>query len=745
MNSNRSTDRQTQLRSLSISFRLRVAFLLLALVWGSVSGIAYAEDTVTSVELSSVSDTKLYVEDGSISLTLWANYRETSNKKDVTTEATWTSSSSAVKVDKGVLTASANATSATITGKYKGYSQTINVSAEYRYSELKLRIDNSTTDAPDKADVELGKTVSYDAFAVKTGSSEEIEVTTDAQWTTSNASVATVSRGVVTLVTAGTATITVKYQGRSDTIALTVTSPYKSLAITPTGPIDMNVGDTDIALVATAVPKLGTSEPVTEKATWKSDNISIAKVNEKGVLTAVAPGMTTVSVQYLGVSASVKVVIRTKFEALRITPDQPLYLPLQGGAVELIAKVMNNPDAQEDVTDKAVWESSDLRIATVGKDSTSGKMVVSPKGEGTTKIKATYLGLTKELAITVFPSVTAINIEKDKLDVYVDDTADLPVVKGTTISGDSRDVGKLVKWKSDNENIVKIENGKWIAKSIGTAKLTAEVQNSPQGSVMSDTIEINVQNKVLVLIPEVNDVSLVIGKETDLPKVHVVYEDGFEDDVTAKVTWKSSSPNLLVKQPRIKGLLPAKVTLTGTYLNKTVKVNVVVEEEFVSFVIEPAKLALTINKSQTIKVTGKTKSGKKVSLGSRLDWNSSSESLASIKGSSVKGLEEGTGKLTATIQEKTLEIPFTVKAKLIKLTVSETSFKGSIGAQFSTKVTAAYEDGKIPDVTAAATWTTSQASVAKVDKGVITAVGKGSATIKAVYEGKTITVRVSVK
>jgi hypothetical protein len=185
--------------------------------------------------------------------------------------------------------------------------------------------------------------------------------------------------------------------------------------------------------------------------------------------------------------------------------------------------------------------------------------------------------------------------------------------------------------------------------------------------------------------------------------------------------------------------------LTGTYLNQTVKIKVTVEEEFTSFAIEPKKISTTLKRSQTIKVTGTTKSGKKVNLGSRIDWHASSDEHVTIKGASVKGLEEGSGTLTATVQGKSLEIPYIVTAKLTKLSASNTSYKAVVGDQINVELTALYENGKSANVTSQAVWTSSKSAVATVADGRISVKGKGSASIKAVFGGKTVTVRVSVK
>lgn len=60
------------------------------------------------------------------------------------------------------------------------------------------------------------------------------------------------------------------------------------------------------------------------------------------------------------------------------------------------------------------------------------------------------------------------------------------------------------------------------------------------------------------------------------------------------------------------------------------------------------------------------------------------------------------------------------------------------------KLTASYPDDTTKDVTGQAAWTTSSAAIAEVYQGKITAVGPGTATVSATYEGKTVTVSVEV-
>lgn len=744
-------------RPSTIYNRILSMILVIALIGSTFGGVASAADeVVNSVKiLSNDASGTLYVDDNSIFLNVEAD--TSSGTRIVTADATWSSTSSSVKVDKGVVTATGPVTSATITARYKDKSAGFIVYPKYYYDVVMLKLES--VDAPDKKDVELGNVINLAAVGSIVRDSTNPDITTTAQWTTSNSAVATVDKGTVKLLSAGEVTITVKSKGKSDSIALTVKSPYEKIIInakdgdgkTLSSPIDMTIGsDKEVLLTAEAVLKSsGANKPLTDDATWTSSNISIVKIDENGELTTVGKGTATVSAKCFGLTASVTVIVRTEYEALKVTPDKAINVTLYGAKVELKATAgSGNPsNPSKDVTNDAEWKISDAgqEVAVIDKTTTAGKVYVVPKGTGSTQITVSYMGLTKSLSITVSPTITTVEISKDSLDVFVDDTATLPTVSGKTVAGDSKDISNLIEWTSSDASVLKIEDGKWKALKKGTATLTAKLEGATDAQDITDTITVEVHNKILTLVPSEDTVSVVIGKEVDFPKVQLIYEDGEEETISDKMVWKSSTPNLLVKPTKMKGLLAATATLTGTYLNKTVKIKVTVEEEFTSFVIAPTKVSVTLNKSQSIKVTGTTKSGKKVSLGSRVDWKASNEEHLTIKGATVKGLVEGSGKLTATVQGKSLEIPYVVTAKLSKLTASNTSFKSAIGDQLSVELSALYENGKTANVTSQAAWTTSKAEVATVADGKISVKGKGSASIKAVFGGKSVTIRVSVK
>lgn len=250
---------------------------------------------------------------------------------------------------------------------------------------------------------------------------------------------------------------------------------------------------------------------------------------------------------------------------------------------------------------------------------------------------------------------------------------------------------------------------------------------------------------MLVLLPDVEEYQLVIGRSNALPKVNAVFEDGEESDVTSSIEWSLTGSAAVIKDGTIKGLTKGSTTLKGTYLNKEVKIPVVVEQEVVKFVVDPENIDLNIKKSKSIKVTGYYSNGKTVSLSSKMNWSSSDTAIVTVSRTSVKAVAEGKATITGSYQGKEVTVKVNVVPKMTKLIASEKKLNLKPGDVKTVTVTAEYDTGAKTSVGDTAVWTTSNSSVAKVTNGRIEAIAKGTARIKGQYNSKTVTITVSVK
>ncbi|MGN7456791.1 Ig-like domain-containing protein [Paenibacillus pasadenensis] len=692
---------------------------------------AHAEDAVTSVSLDAGSSLSLTYGEDPFALVLWASYSGSSAKKDVTSSAVWTTSlSSVVKVSGGVLTPVASG-KATITGKFGGYSASVAVTVEYPYSKLQLQ--RGGENAPSKLEAAVGDKLQLDVLGVKNGLTTEL--TEDADWTSSSAAVATVKDGEIEILSAGTTTIKASYRGVSASLTLTAESPYKAIELSETSLVELETGGSPARLSATAQPKDGgASLDVTSKAVWSSSAPTVVKAEKDGVLTPVGPGTATISVSLHGVTATVQAVVRQPYEVLKLSPSAELHLLLSDSPVQLSASIPSASGSAEDVTALAAWTSSDLYAATADGG------LVTPKAAGSSTIKAEYKGVSRSLKVTVYPTAVRIKAAEEKLSAIVEETRELPSITAAGLDDAEFSVTKLVKWTSSDSDIVEIKDGKWIARKSGSAVLKAELGD------MSVELPFEVNAKPLALLSETKNLSLVIGKTVGLPKLTITYTTGEEEDVTAKAVWKASGSSLLVLEDSMRGLASAKTTLTASYLGKTVSFPVTIEEEIVKLTVDPSSLTLNPNRSKTVKVTGTYKSGSTVSLAAKMDWSTDASAVASVQRGTIKALKLGSAKLTGTYQGKSVTVSLSVKPKLKSLVLSEKSLKLAPGASAQLKLKAFYDNGTYEEVTAASLWSSSRESSAAVTQGgTVSAVAKGTATIKAVFDGKSVTARVTVK
>ncbi|MBE8725042.1 Ig-like domain-containing protein [Flavobacterium hungaricum] len=142
--------------------------------------------------------------------------------------------------------------------------------------------------SPTTATVGLGSTQQLNSTIAPANATNQ-----NVTWTSSNTAVATVnSSGLVTAVTAGTTTITVKTVDGNKTATSTImvaAIPVASVSVSPTT-ASLYAGNTQ-QLSVTIAPANATNKNVT----WSSNNTAVATVNSAGLVTAVSAGTATIT------------------------------------------------------------------------------------------------------------------------------------------------------------------------------------------------------------------------------------------------------------------------------------------------------------------------------------------------------------------------------------------------------------------------------------------------------------------
>ena len=160
---------------------------------------------------------------------------------------------------------------------------------------------------PATATVAAETATQFNAIGVFSDGSTQ-NLTSSVSWTSSPASVATVSnasptKGLATGVAAGNATITALFAGQSGAAALTVTNAtLSSISVTP-DPASISLGGTQ-QFTATGTFSDGTTENLTAQVTWTSSEVSVATISPGGLASTAGTGTTTITAKMNGVSGT---------------------------------------------------------------------------------------------------------------------------------------------------------------------------------------------------------------------------------------------------------------------------------------------------------------------------------------------------------------------------------------------------------------------------------------------------------
>lgn len=304
--------------------------------------------------------------------------------------------------------------------------------------------------------------ISVNGSAVLTPTVEPSDATNKTViWSSSEETVATVANGIVTGVSAGTATITAKTEDGNFEKTCEVTVKANTIAVTgvtlsPSGTKTAALNET-VTFTATVAPTNATNKNVT----WTSSNTSVATIAD-GAVTLIAPGVTTITVttEDGSFSGTCELTV-TNIMASQIIIDNALALKV-GESGQISLTIVPSGASQT-----ATWTSSAPEVATV--DAT-GK--VSALKQGTAKITATTTDgtdLSANCDVTVSNvAVTAVALDATSKVIRVGNTATL-----TATVSPANATNKEVTWSSSKTDFATVADGVVTAIAVGTTTITA--------------------------------------------------------------------------------------------------------------------------------------------------------------------------------------------------------------------------------------------------------------------------------
>lgn len=366
------------------------------------------------------------------------------------------------------------------------------------------------------------------------------------------------------------------------------------------------------------------------------------------------------------------------------------------------------------------FKSSKKTVATV-----TSKGVIKAKKAGTATITVTSKVNKKVKAtckITVKQRVTGLTLNKPATAIKKGSKITL---KASIKPKNATD--KRLTWKSSKSAVASVSSkGVVTGKKAGTATITVSARD---GSGKKATCMVGVYTKkVSSATISAKTKTLNVGKTFTL-SIKSVKPSG-----ASKVfTWKSSKTGVATVDAvtgKVTAKKPGKATITGTAADgskKTVKCTVTVVQPVTGVTVSPNALTLTVGQSGKLTATVKPSNASKKTI----NWSSSNANVVSVAGGTVTARAQGTAVITAAAADgsgKKATCTVTVNPiKVSSITLSPTAMNLTVGATGNITATVLPANAANRGLN----WSSSNANVASVAGGIVTARGKGTAVITA--------------
>lgn len=622
-----------------------------------------------------------------------------------------------------------------------------------------VRLENIVI-SPPSASILIGRTAQLEAVALYSDDTS-VDVTTTADWSSSNNAVATVSAtGLVTGVTSGTAVITAEYGNKTKTANVLVGDGeiLIGVSVTPTKPI-LSLGSAE-QLTATGIyhnTALGKiTKDVTAEAEWETSASAVAGVNNaanKGFVLSAGAGTANITASLGGFDGVAAVTVsNATLQRVEIEPDLPVNAVNATRQMTLVGYYSDG--TTRDLTSEATWVSQSTGVATI-----SSTGLISTHIVGTSVIVATVGSITDQTTLSVEAiSVVSIDITPAAVSLAAGTTIQLAAT-GTYSDGSTQDITADASWSTSNSARATVSTGGLVTGvSVGAANITAAI------GAVSGSVAVTVTSAELSSI-EVTPGSVSIANGFDQQFTATgVYTNGTTADITDSVVWSSSNGAVagISNTAGTKGLASsfsmgtADITASlGMVTSLPVTMNVT-DAVVQSIQITPEAPSVPLGLTQQFTATATYSNNTTMDVTSLVTWSVSDPFAAVSNAAGTRGmaytLAQGTTVVTATLGSHTDTTNFTVTPAVLN-TVQVTPLTASLSKGSTQQFTAVgiYSDNTNVDITASVTWASTDALIASVSnaagtKGLVTAVNSNAApvTVSATLSGITGTSTVTV-
>jgi uncharacterized protein YjdB len=602
--------------------------------------------TVTAVSVSAASSS-LGV-GRTLQLTATATYSDKSTK-DVTSSATWQASDSTIATvsSSGLLTAVKVGT-LTVTANVGAV-----VSAPSTFT-VTAAVLSSIEVTPLNASIATGQTQQFTANGIFSDGST-IDITNQVTWSSDALGVATVSAGLASGISAGTANINASSGTVVGTaVPLTVTSAVlQSIAISDVQPIGIG-GQVQFTVTGTFTDS--TTQDISN-ATITSADTSIATVDNTGWARGVAAGDVIITATAGGFSDTTTLTVTpATLESIAITPLNTTVAP--GTTSPFTLTGVFSDGSTEALTQNITWSSSLLTVATI-----DGNGLASAISAGVANIGATYQSLSAPSATLTVGAIASIKVTPLSPAIGIGGTQQFTATAVFT-DNSSQDVTSQVTWKSSPSSVALISDaGLANAVGAGTAQITASFQN------FSGSATLTVSAARLASITVTPGPTLEAPTRTKIQFTATgVFSDGSTATPLSGVRWYTSSASHAnisgsgLARTKKTGTVTVSATLNSAAGKVTGQSTITVENCTVTSVgITPLSATIAPGATQQFALNG-TCGGTQLNLSRSAYWHTSNYLDAVVSNSGlVTAVADGSVTITATYQGVSYTAQLTVQ------------------------------------------------------------------------------------
>ncbi len=731
---------------------------------GSITATLGSVSSTTNVSISPAKLTSLAISPTDPSIAAGTSqqftitgYFSDGSQQDLTSQASWTSSSNAVSINSSGLATGNTTGSATISGSYGGStaSTTITITPATLVS---------ITISPSNPSIAVGTSVQLHATGTYSDGSTQ-DLTSSLNWTSSSNGVVSVSSsGVATGVGQGNATITGTSGGVTKSISVAITSAeLVSINVSPSS-ASIATGTTQ-QFTATGTFSDSTTQDLTSQVSWQSSS-SAASISASGLATGASAGSATITATESGVTSNGATLTITSatLQSIAITPSNPT--AAAGNTTQLTATGTYSDSSTQNLTSTVSWTSSNSSVASV-----SAAGVVKAVAPGTATITATDGSVSSSVTFTSSgPVLTSLTITPQSPSAPSGETVQLTVT-GNFSDGSTQDETASATYSSSNGNVGSVNSaGLVTAGAQGTVTLTAAV-----GSINS-SVSFTSSAPVLISIALTPSSPSIPAGETQQLAATGLYSDRTTQILTTIATWASSNTSAATVNSTglVTTIKQGSTTISATYTGVSGSISVTVQAAaLVGISISPDNPSQPAGSAQQFTATGTYSDGSTGDVTNSATWSSSDATVATIASNGVATTKkQGSTTIAASLNSFGDSTTLTVTAaQLESINVTPVATPDSyhansrtvqigearamaasdgthtegilngvittiaLGTEQQFTATGTYTDGSTHDITQTATWTSTLSTVAQItDPGLALGTALGSTVINAAQD-----------